>query len=279
MAIVIRPIETLAGCADIQWVHREIWGNSADEIIPTHVLITWATNECALLGAYDTDRVDEAHGMVGFALGWYGIYGDPARLKYCSHIVGVLPAYQGRDIGLKLKLAQRATLIRHGQTDIMTWTYDPLQIVNGSFNIHRLGGTSTTYKRDVYGEMTDQLNAGAPSDRLQVDWVLQSTRVQTHLAGNYPLWQAGEIATPVHVRDNMPQLDQMPVWDGRAVAIPLPEQLALLRTHDVRRLQAWRQMQRSTFEAAFAAGYQVVDCVSIPDKGWNYILVPAHERR
>jgi predicted GNAT superfamily acetyltransferase len=109
--------------------------------------------------------------------------------------------------------------------------------------------------------------------------MLQSTRVETHLAGNYPLWQANEITIPVHVSDNMPHADQMPTWDGRPVGIPLPEQLALLRTHDVRRLQAWRQMQRRYFEAAFAAGYQVVDCVSIPDKGWNYILVPAHERR
>jgi predicted GNAT superfamily acetyltransferase len=274
MAIEIRPIETLSGCADIQRVHQTIWGNADDEVIPTHVLITWATNECVLLGAYDTERRDDAHGMVGFALGWYGVYGQPARLKYCSHIVGVLPEYQGREIGLKLKLAQRETLIRHAQTDVMTWTYDPLQIVNGSFNIHRLGGVSVTYKRDVYGEMTDQLNAGAPSDRLQVDWMLTSARVQSHVQMQYPTWDAARIEWPVAVIDNLPHSAVATRWQGSPVAIPLPEQLAMLRTHDKPRLLAWRQMQREYFEAGFAAGYQVVDCVNFSGRGWHYLLTP-----
>ena len=157
----------------------------------------------------------------------------------------------------------------------MSWTYDPLQIVNGSFNIHRLGASCVTYKRDVYGEMTDALNAGAPSDRFQVDWWMDSERVTTHLAQTYPVWDAATMAFPVQVRDNMPYADSMPAWDGQVVAIPLPEQLAMLRTHDKTRLAAWRMMQRSYFEAAFAADYAVVDCVNIPGRGWCYICSPA----
>ena len=277
MTIEIVPITDLQGCSDLQAVHHIIWSNSGDEIIPTHVLITWATSECVLLGAYDRSR-REHHGMVGFALGWYGLTSHmPAILKYCSHIVGVLPEYRGRDIGLQLKLAQRNTLLAHGRTNLMTWTYDPLATVNGSFNIHRLGATCTTYKRDVYGEMTDALNAGAPSDRFQVDWWLDSDRVNAHLAQHYPQWHYDEMLFPVTVSSNRPHIVQMPDWRGAAVAIPLPEQLGLLRTHDKQRLLEWRLMQRTMFEAAFASSYRVVDCIHIDSRGWHYILQPRTE--
>lgn len=277
MAIEIVPITDLQGCADLQAVHNVIWSNSDDEIIPTHVLITWANSDCVLLGAYDRSR-REYHGMVGFALGWYGLtHAVPATLKYCSHIVGVLPEFRGRDIGLQLKLAQRAQLLAHGQTNLMTWTYDPLATVNGSFNVHRLGAVCTTYKRDVYGEMTDALNAGAPSDRFQVDWWMDSDRVERHLAQTYPAWNADTIVYPVTVQANSPHIMQLPVWNGQPVAVPLPEHLAMLRTHDTQRLLDWRMMQRTLFEAAFAAGYQVVDCVAITDRGWHYILQPRTE--
>ena len=275
MTIHIRPIVDLAGCADLQYTHNQIWSNTADEIIPTHVLITWAHNDCVLLGAYADDGPREAHGMVGFALGWYGLtHAVPASLKYCSHIVGVLADFRGRDIGLKLKQAQRTHLIAHGQTNLMTWTYDPLQIVNGTFNIHRLGAVCSTYKRDVYGEMTDALNAGAPSDRFEAEWYLQDARTERHLSQQFPDWNGHDITYPVAVVDNTPQPLTMPEWDGRTVAIPLPEQLALLRTHDTPRLHAWRMMQRTFFEAAFGAGYQVVDCVNIPQRGWHYLVRP-----
>jgi predicted GNAT superfamily acetyltransferase len=277
MAIEIVPITDLQGCADLQAVHHTIWSNNGDEIIPTHVLITWATSECVLLGAYDRSR-REYHGMVGFALGWYGIsYHTSAMLKYCSHIVGVLPEYQGRDIGLQLKLAQRAQLLAHGKTNLMTWTYDPLATVNGSFNIHRLGAVCATYKRDVYGEMTDALNAGAPSDRFQVDWWMDSERVADRVAQRYPVWASEQMRYPVVVQANRPHIEQLPEWDGAPVAVPLPEQLALLRTHDKQRLLEWRMMQRELFESAFYAGYQVVDCVAIAHRGWHYVMQPRVE--
>lgn len=277
MSIEIVPITDLQGCADLQAVHNVIWSNSADEIIPTHVLITWATSECVLLGAYDRTR-REHHGMVGFALGWYGLtHAVPVQLKYCSHIVGVLPEYRGRDIGLQLKLAQRAQLLAHGKTTLMTWTYDPLATVNGSFNIHRLGAVCTTYKRDVYGEMTDALNAGAPSDRFQVDWWMDSERVHARIVAQYPQWHSDAIRFPVTVHANRPHIEQMPDWDGATVTVPLPDQLGLLRTHDKQRLLEWRMMQRTMFEAAFVAGYQVVDCLSIAGRGWHYVMQPRAE--
>jgi predicted GNAT superfamily acetyltransferase len=51
MPITIRPITDLTGCADLQTVHNVIWGNSEDEIIPTHVLITWQHQQLCVVGS------------------------------------------------------------------------------------------------------------------------------------------------------------------------------------------------------------------------------------
>ncbi|HAJ38303.1 MAG TPA: hypothetical protein DCL15_21740, partial [Chloroflexi bacterium] len=97
-------------------------------------------------------------------------------------MAGVLPAWQGRGIGVRLKLAQRDAILAQGMTDWVTWTYDPLFRVNAVLNIHRLGAVCNTYQRDWYGVMKDGLNAGVPSDRCQVDWWLTSAHVEGRVA-------------------------------------------------------------------------------------------------
>ncbi len=81
--------------------------------------------------------------MVGVALWWLGVgrhlVSDREQLKACSHMAAVLPDWQGRRVGLRLKLAQRRLVLEQGFTDWITWTYDPLYRPNGVFNIHRLG--------------------------------------------------------------------------------------------------------------------------------------------
>jgi predicted GNAT superfamily acetyltransferase len=98
--------------------------------------------------------------------------------------------------------------------------------------------------------------------------------VSNRIAQRYPRWQESHIRYPVVVQANMPHITHMPDWDGAPVAVPLPEQLGLLRTHDKQRLLAWRMMQRELFESAFAAGYQVVDCLAIEGRGWHYVMQP-----
>lgn len=284
-AVTIRRITGLEGCRHFQALDDLIWGGSDPrDLVPNHVTVTIVKNGGLLLGAYAPNGPDATDGMVGAALGWLGTGLDPAqraagpRLKFCSHIVGVLPAWQGLHIGLRLKLAQRREVLAQGLTDWMTWTYDPLYRRNGVFNLHRLGATCATYVRDMYGELQDVLNAGVPSDRCEVDWRLTSPHVLHDLEPRRPTpsWDAAALEilpAATNAAGFAVPADPAPALDGRPLAVPIPDDIAAIRRADPALSRAWRLYLRAALEMAFAAGYTMVDCVHLDAHGWSYILV------
>ncbi|MEZ4712102.1 MAG: hypothetical protein R3A44_33250 [Caldilineaceae bacterium] len=158
MTITLKLIKDAQGCLYFQELERLTWASPDDDLIPTHVGVTVLKNGGALLGAFADDGPAQTGGLVGAALWWIGTDTRPivmdaprplsegllppahiaAALKVCSHIAGVLPQWQGRGIGLMLKLKQRELVLQQGLTDRITWTYDPLYRTNGVLNIHRL---------------------------------------------------------------------------------------------------------------------------------------------
>lgn len=288
--ISVKPIANMAGCRSLQAVHHRIWtGGSGIEIIPSHVLITMAKNGGLVLGAYASDGPPETGGMVGFLVGWLatipGSEGPdtPATIKHCSHIAGVLPDWQGHGIGVRLKLAQREAVLAQGVTKHATWTYDPMYWINGRMNIHRLGAICTTYARNMYGEIDDDLNAGAPTDRCQVDWFLTSPRVRHALSDQRqdPPWPSEElqILPTTQTQGGLPAPDHNELQlSGRPLALPIPDDVKQMRQQDQPLLVAWRYFMRTVFETSFAAGYALVDCIKLHNRGWHYIVMPLADR-
>jgi predicted GNAT superfamily acetyltransferase len=289
MPITIRELYTLQDAAAFQQVERFVWGSDDESLVPTHILITLANNGGLVLGAFDEDGPAATHNLVGIALGWYGKAmpngESEARIKLCSHMAGVLPAWQRKRVGLALKLAQREWLQRDGVTDWVTWTYDPLYRANGVFNIHRLGAICSTYIVDLYGEMTDVLNAGGPSDRCQVDWWVESPRVRNAVAAasqsDGAAAQSGlhdyPTLSPTHTKvlGHLRQPSETPLnFDGRAVGAPVPDDISAIRRQDRSLALAWRFALRNHLQSAYAAGYVLVDCLQVGDGEWNYVLVP-----
>ena len=285
--VTIRLLKSLDDFYHFQELQRRIWSSGEDDVIPIHVLVTQAKNGGLLQGAFVAEGAAATGGMVGMAFGWPGFdsHTHPLRLKFCSHIAGVLTEWHGRGIGLALKLAQREHLLAEGLMDWMTWTYDPLQRVNAIFNIHRLGATCATYYRDVYGPMDDALNAGLPTDRCQVEWRMNSERVNFALSSQkmIPVWDG----LPIEVGATRPlgvgTQVRVPVesrlrLDGRPVAIPIPDSLAALRGVGGALLVEWRLYQRELIESAFTGGYAIVDCVEFFDLGVHYICIPTGTR-
>lgn len=282
MNITIRPLRTPAESEHFQEIERRVWTTPEIDVVPVHALITIGKNGGGVIGAFADDGPAELDGMVGVALWWLGVGRHPItgqdQLKACSHMAGVLPAWQGRRIGLRLKLAQRAMLLEQGLTDWVTWTYDPLYRANGVFNINRLGATCNSYYRNVYGEMQDALNRGVPSDRCQVDWLLTSPHVLHDIDARRrdPAWRFDdmEILPCRRRQDGHRQPESVePAVDGRPIAMPVPDDIAGIRARDGALSLAWRLYARAVLERAFAAGYTMVDCVKIADHGWHYILV------
>lgn len=287
--ITIRPLTTIHEAAAFQELERLIWNNDDVDAVPIHVLITVVRNGGLLLGAFAPDGPTETGGMVGAAFGWLGVGVDPAtpeagmQLKFCSHMVGVAPTHQNKRVGLRLKLAQREHVLAQGLTNWITWTYDPLFSRNGMLNLHRLGATCRTYIRNIYGELNDDLNRGVPSDRCQVDWRLTSPHVLHRLneQPNAPTWDVTTmevLPASTDARGLRVPGDPTLGLDGRPLAVPVPDDISLIRRTDRELGMAWRYYMREVLETAFAAGYTLVDCVrpTAPDGrdlGWRYILV------
>jgi predicted GNAT superfamily acetyltransferase len=283
MSIQIRAVESLAELEHFRVLEHLIWGEPLEATIPIHVLVTTIHNGGGILGAFAEDGPPETGGMIGLTYWWPGL--DTSRtspalhtlqLKMCSHMAGVLPPWRGTGLGLRLKLKQREVILEQGMTEWVTWTYDPLIRTNGAFNLHRLGAVCNTYHVNLYGELPDELNAGVPSDRCQVDWWLNSARVVERTAEG---WR-GEARDPAHTQvlrareqNGLPlPPEALPQLDGGLLALPLPGDIHAVREADSGLGMAWREWMRAALTAAFAAGYVMVDCAAHEDGQWRYLL-------
>jgi len=120
-----------------------------------------------VLGAFDGSR------MVGYTLAVVGLRDAVPYLH--SHMTGVLGDYRDRGVGRMLKLFQRDEALSRG-IRLIQWTFDPLELRNAHFNLNRLGAICREYHTNLYGLTTSPLHRGLATDRLLVEWRLDSGR-------------------------------------------------------------------------------------------------------
>jgi len=264
----IRLLSNIQEMRAIEDLIIEIWQGGDRDTVPYHILITFVHNGGIALGAFENDE------MIGFAFGFPGFIETPQGLipKHCSHQMGVHPAHRGRDIGFALKRAQ-LQMVRQQGLDLISWTYDPLLSQNAYLNIARLGAVCNTYKRNEYGDMVDELNAGGiTSDRFQVDWWLNTKRVERHLDPDerVPLGLANyqkAAAQVLYIPEADADLGVLRVPDHYArpekklLLMQIPSDYQRLRAEHVALARDWRNFTREAFETAFDAGYIVTDFI------------------
>lgn len=264
--INIRLLETPEEMALVEELQRMVWPGSETDVVPAHLLITAVHNGGIVLGAFDGEKI------IGFIFGFPGLESTPdgPRPKHCSHMMGVQPEHRDSGVGFALKRAQWQ-MVRHQGLDHITWTYDPLLSRNAYLNIAKLGAVCSSYRRAAYGEMRDGLNAGLPSDRFQVDWWINTRRVErrlgkrsrptlnlTHITRSglrplYPL-QLGS--------DNLPRPpEHLPPLEDRLLLAEIPADFIALKSTDFTLARDWRFFTRELFETAFATDYIVTDFI------------------
>jgi predicted GNAT superfamily acetyltransferase len=138
---------------------------------------------------------------------------------------------------------------------LVRWTVDPLRAANAWLNIHLLGGTASTYLLDYYGAMQG-IDAGAPTDRLLVDWRLDSPRVAERAARPLPdpgFHGAQALNSPVDGRPAGCPLEQA----APRLRLHLPEDFVLLARSEPALALTWRRHTRDLFQKVFAAGYAI----------------------
>lgn len=168
-AIGVRVLETHEEFQQTLEVQRRVWGFADIELVPWRICLVAQEAGGLVLGAYIGET------MVGFSFA-LGALKPGGRSYWHSHMTGVLPEYQNRNVGRLLKLKQRQEAIRAGVA-LIEWTYDPLETRNAHFNTERLGAIARRYVPNQYGITTSRLNFGLPTDRLVAEWHVATPRV------------------------------------------------------------------------------------------------------
>jgi predicted GNAT superfamily acetyltransferase len=262
--IVIRRAETIDDYRACQAAQRRAWGIAEENyVVPIATMVGAQLHGGLVLGAFRPDG--EA---VGLSFAFLGRI--EARLCLYSQLTGVVPEYQAKGLGARLKYAQR-DIARSEGLGIIAWAFDPLQAGNARFNLDKLGASAGRYVENMYGLRTDDLNAGVPTDRLIVEWTTtpgprvaisaEEARVLPHFV------EAGQTGgTPEVISLDLKM-------HGRAVLLEVPDDINGLRKSDPALAEQWRQAVNRGFRTAFAAGYRAVGFVGeeAPRRGF-YVL-------
>ena len=186
----LRDLSQFAGVVDLQ---KKIWGFDAIDLLPKRFLVVLDKVGGHIFGAYHGER------LIAFCFAMPGIKAGPTPYLH-SHMLGVLPQYRNSGVGRRLKLRQREEALARGIV-LIEWTFDPLEMKNGFFNLERLGAIVRRYTENQYGVTASPLHGGLPTDRCTAEWWLDSPRVRQVLAGERPPVHAVErISYPAAIR-------------------------------------------------------------------------------
>lgn len=257
--LTIRPLEgwpEYRACVELQ---ERTWGAGFGEAVPPTILRL--TQE---LGGVASGAFDASGRLLGFVFGMTGWVGN--RPVHWSDMLAVHPDARDRGIGERLKRHQRSLLLQVGVT-LARWTFDPLEARNARLNLSRLGGTAREYRRDYYGESVSVLHQGVGTDRLIVDWALDSPRVVGRLDHSDPPLSAASLSdipvvnSPI-VRSGVPECEDARLGlEGEMLAVTIPSDIQALKRVDPGLARRWRATTRAAFEAYLGRGYVVSEFI------------------
>ncbi len=248
--IIYKSIIGLKEIQDVVCFQEDIWDK--DVVTPLPQLVAATHNGGNIVGAFKEGE------LIGFSYGFSGFKNGEEYL--ISHMTGVHSKYRNYGIGLQLKLKQREWAVDYGYQKIV-WTFDPLEAKNAYFNLNKLGAYSQTYYPSYYGEMSDKLNKGLPSDRFLVEWDICSNRVTNALSGvvkKDTLVNHYKSLLSYSDNGNIPYPDEIEsIKNEEGYLIPVPANFQILKQEDFEAAKAWRYKLRDAVNDAFSKGFVV----------------------
>jgi predicted GNAT superfamily acetyltransferase len=271
----LNRLEELRACVDVQ---RAILGDRARSVWTVSALTAVCQSGGLVLGARDADGGALCGALVDLVA---DVDGYPAR-----HTVfrGVLEPARNRGVGHELRAAERAVCQREG-VDLVFWALDPLRSDEAYLAFGKLGAIATGYRRDLFGEVHDTANLGLATDRLRVEWWIDSPRVRSILdRGN----QAPHFRLGIHEMDVITETrlqqggfrtltghDEAP--RAEHVLAEIPVDLDRIRRADTAAARQWRLRSRAVFELLFERGY--VGTGFVHEGGRSFHLFRRADRR
>lgn len=264
--IVIKVCTTNQMFKDVQSLHRAIWGLDDLEVTPTHIYMAAYHVGGQILCAYIEDQ------PVGYVFGFPGVEesGEP---YFYSHNLGVLEGWRNQGIAIALKVKLREVLLEAGMAKVK-WTYEPLDSKNAYAYIEKLGGISNRYHREYYGEMADDINRGLPSDRLVIDWLIDSKHVAEKISGESFETSLEDVNSSLLLNaiefddDNFPQPIDRQIDISAALQkgnhhfyLEIPSNFHKLKERSSGGVLQWRLHVRKLLEECFANQLHITDAI------------------
>lgn len=221
--VIIREctsIEDFQQCIELE---RAVWKDEDIGIMPVRMYMISRACNAPTIGAFE-----HSGRLVGFVHTMIALRGG--RVIYHSHLAAVLEQLRHRDIGYRMKLAQREHALAAG-VPLIIWTFDPLQSRNAHLNINKLGAIIRRYEVNYYSEgLSTVFDANVPSDRVFAEWWVSSPHVQSALSGN------------------------LPAVDEPKTTVTIPENINEVRAQSIDEHLKWRLEARAEFQQALEAG-------------------------
>ena len=241
----LRPLSTRGDYEACVRLQRETWGNGFSDVVPATILMVSQRVGGVSGGAFDADGR-----LVGFIFGISGV--RDGELAHWSDMLAVRPEWRGHGLGRRLKSFQRDTLLGLGIRRAY-WSYDPLVARNANLNLNGLGAMVVEHVVDMYGETGSMLHTGLDTDRLLVEWRLDSARVEGALAGRPPTVLEPGPDTPLVERDTPPDTLPMTPWLG----IAIPSDIQAVKRDMPAAARDWQRVVRHAFQTYLTGGYRV----------------------
>jgi predicted GNAT superfamily acetyltransferase len=266
--IEIRNLQTVDELEKVRKLEAVVW--SFEDSVPVNQTITVVKNGGFILGAFLHNE------LIGFQYSFPGFNGKQVYL--CSHSLGIHPAYRKYGIGEKLKWAQKELAASKGYK-LISWTYDPLETVNGNLNLHKLGAICSSYLVNAYGEMDDGLNSGIATDRFLVEWRLdgkqdmEEARTVGQFQSDSPIdSQCVVMETTSEAGFLRPgKINLKKKYD--LLFVPVPGNFQEIKNHDFSLAVEWRNVTRKIFTYFLRQGWQVTDLIKNDHEQNHYLYV------
>lgn len=250
LSITVRTLSEPADFERVVDLELAVWGDNPRGALPASIMRVLTLGGGVIHGAFDGSELVGA--SIAFPLQ------RENRWVLWSYLTGVLPGYRDRGIGRQLKLAQRSYASKRGLPEIR-WTFDPLRRGNAYFNLFHLKAFTYIYHADFYGTLHDQINVSAPSDRVEVIWLVNDMPAEPD-AIESDCWALRADPSGWPVAQSFSSSD--------ACWVEIPADLSILEQDAI---MNWRLALRTTMQAAFSQGYKAIS-FSLQQGRWAYLL-------
>lgn len=212
--------EDFRQCIELE---QAVWKDDDLGIMPIRLYMISKACNAPTIGAFEPSGR-----LVGFVHTMIALMDK--HVIYHSHLAAVREDLRHKDIGHKMKLAQREHAI-HAGVPLIVWTFDPLQSRNAHLNVNKLGAIIRRYEVNYYGEgLSAVFDADVPSDRVYAEWWVSSPHVESALARNHP-----RVESPVE-------------------SVLIPQDINEVRAQSVEEHLKWRLRVREDFQRKLVTG-------------------------